>query len=80
MVGPVLQDGLPLLVHAETTDASIDIFDREAVFIDRELAPVLRRFPGLRVVIEHVTTRQAVQFVCDASVAHAAVVTTDTIP
>jgi len=58
--------GLPLLVHAETTDASVDIFDREAVFIDRELAPVLRRFPGLRVVIEHVTTRQAVQFVCDA--------------
>ncbi len=66
VVGPILQDGLPLLVHAETTDASIDIFDREALIIDRELAPVLLRFPGLRVMIEHVTIRQAIQFVCDA--------------
>lgn len=55
--------GLPLLVHAETTDPRVDIFDREAVFLDRELAPVLRRFPRLRVVAEHVTTQQAVQFV-----------------
>ena len=55
--------GLPLLVHAETTDPRVDIFDREAVFLDRELSPVLRRFPRLRVVAEHVTTQQAVQFV-----------------
>ena len=64
---PVLQameeQGLPLLVHAETTAPDIDVFDREAVFIDRQLAPVIQRFPGLRVVIEHVTTRNGVQFV-----------------
>ena len=59
--------GLPLLVHAETTDPRVDIFDREAVFLDRELAPVLKRFPQLRVVVEHVTTQQAVQFVRAAS-------------
>ena len=61
------EQSLPLLVHAETTDPVIDIFDREAVFLDRQLAPVLQRFPGLRVVVEHVTTRNAVQFVRDAS-------------
>ena len=61
------QQGLPLLVHAETTDPTVDIFDREAVFIDRILAPVITRFPQLRVVMEHLTTRQAVQFLRDAS-------------
>ncbi len=55
--------GLPLLVHGEVTDADIDIFDREAVFIDRVLAPLLRDMPGLRVVFEHVTTADAVAFV-----------------
>ena len=59
--------GLPLLVHAETTDPDIDVFDREAVFLDRQLTPVIQRFPGLRVVVEHVTTRNAVPFVRDAS-------------
>lgn len=59
--------GLPLLVHAETTDPGVDVFDREAVFIERQLAPVIRRFPGLRVVVEHVTTRNGVQFVREAS-------------
>jgi dihydroorotase len=58
---------LALLIHAETTDPAVDIFDREAVFIDRNLAPVIERFPNLKVVIEHLTTRQAVQFVQDAS-------------
>ena len=61
------ENGLPLLVHAETTDPSVDTFDREAVFIDRDLAPIINRFPSLHVVIEHLTTRQAVQFVRDAS-------------
>jgi len=61
------EHGLPLLVHAETADPDIDVFDREAVFLDRHLAPVIERFPGLRVVVEHVTTRNAVQFVRDAS-------------
>ena len=59
--------GLPLLVHAETTDPEVDVFDREAVFLDRQLSPVVRRFSGLRVVVEHVTTQNAVQFVRDAS-------------
>ena len=55
--------GLPLLVHGEVTDADIDVFDREAVFIDRVLAPLMARLPELRVVFEHITTRQAVEFV-----------------
>jgi dihydroorotase len=55
--------GMPLLVHGEVTDATVDIFDREAVFIDRVLAPLLADFPALRVVFEHVTTAEAVAFV-----------------
>ena len=55
--------GLPLLVHGEVTDPAIDVFDREAVFIDRVLLPLLKTFPRLRLVLEHVTTRQGVDFV-----------------
>jgi dihydroorotase len=55
--------GLPLLVHGEVTDPEVDIFDREAVFIEDVLGPLVERFRGLKVVLEHVTTRQAVQFV-----------------
>jgi dihydroorotase len=58
--------GLPLLVHAEVTDAEVDVFDREQVFIERHLAPLLRDFPALRVVFEHITTRDAAQFVTEA--------------
>ena len=54
--------GLPLCVHGEVTDAEIDIFDREAVFIDRVLDPIRRATPGLRVVMEHITTRNAVEY------------------
>ena len=54
--------GLPLCVHGEVTDADIDIFDREAVFIDRVLDPIRRKTPGLRVVMEHITTRNAVDY------------------
>jgi dihydroorotase len=50
-------------VHGEVTDGDVDVFDRERVFIDRILAKVVERFPSLRVVFEHVTTREAVQFV-----------------
>lgn len=57
---------LPLLVHGEVTDHDIDIFDREKVFIDRHLRPIAERFPGLRIVLEHITTRDAVQFVREA--------------
>jgi dihydroorotase len=54
---------LPLLIHGEVTDHDIDIFDREKVFIDRHLVPIARRFPALRMVLEHITTGDAVQFV-----------------
>ena len=55
--------GMPLLIHGEVTDGEIDIFDREAVFIERHLAPLLARHPGLKVVLEHITTLDAVEFV-----------------
>jgi dihydroorotase len=55
--------GLPLLVHGEVTDPAVDIFDREAVFIDTVLAPLLKDFPALKVVLEHITTRDGVEFV-----------------
>ncbi|WP_298835415.1 dihydroorotase [uncultured Roseobacter sp.] len=65
-VRPVLEKmagiGLPLCVHGEVTDADIDIFDREAVFIDRILDPIRRSTPGLRVVMEHITTSDAVDY------------------
>jgi len=55
--------GLPLLVHGEVTEPTVDIFDREAVFLERVLAPLLAEFPALKVVLEHVTTAEAVAFV-----------------
>ena len=58
--------GLPLLVHGEVTDPDIDIFDREAVFIERHLAPVVQQFPALKVVLEHVTTAHGVDFVLNS--------------
>jgi dihydroorotase len=54
---------LPLLLHGEVTDSAVDVFDREAVFIERHLAPLTRAFPKLRIVLEHVTTKQGVSFV-----------------
>ncbi|WP_438730183.1 dihydroorotase [Parasphingorhabdus sp. DH2-15] len=60
----VMQDiGMPLLIHGEVTDGDIDIFDREAVFIDRILSSLVEKMPRLKVVFEHITTEQAVQFV-----------------
>jgi dihydroorotase len=58
--------GMPLLVHGEATNADIDIFDREAVFIERVLQPLLKDLPNLRVVFEHITTKEAAQFVASA--------------
>lgn len=66
---------LPLLIHGEVTDAEIDIFDREHVFIERHLAPITQRFPSLRVVLEHITTEDAVTFVEGASDKVAATIT-----
>lgn len=60
------QVGMPLLVHGEVTDGEIDLFDREAVFIDRVLTPLRADFPALKVVFEHITTRDAAQYVRDA--------------
>jgi len=54
---------MPLLVHGEVTDAEVDIFDREAVFLERVLAPLVKRFPALKVVLEHATTHEAASFV-----------------
>jgi dihydroorotase len=58
--------GMPLLVHGEVTDKNVDVFDREAVFIERVMIPLLRDLPQLRVVFEHITTKDAVQFVTSA--------------
>ena len=68
--------GLPLCVHGEVTDPDIDIFDREAVFIDRVLDPVRRATPGLRVVMEHITTRQGVDYARSGQGDLAATITT----
>ncbi|MEY2655166.1 MAG: hypothetical protein RLZZ524_2194 [Pseudomonadota bacterium] len=69
------REGLPLLVHGEVTDASVDIFDREAVFIDRVMQPLRRDFPGLKVVFEHITTQEAAEYVASADALTAATVT-----
>ncbi len=66
---------LPLLMHGEVIDPSVDVFDREAVFIDRHLIPLTRDFPGLRMVLEHITTRAAVDFVRQAPNTVAATIT-----
>jgi dihydroorotase len=55
--------GMPLLVHGEVTDPDVDLFDREAVFLDKVLFPLLKRHPGLKIVLEHITTREGVAFV-----------------
>lgn len=57
------KQGLPLLVHGEVTDPVVDVFDREKVFVERTLMPLVARFTGLKVVLEHVTTREGVEFV-----------------
>ena len=67
--------GMPLLVHGEVTDPDVDIFDREAVFIERVLIPLIRDFPALKIVLEHITTQEAADFVRDAPVTVAATIT-----
>jgi dihydroorotase len=69
------EHGLPLLVHGEVTDPEVDVFDREKVFLDRVLAPLIQRFSRLKIVLEHVTTREAVEFVEDAPRRVAATIT-----
>jgi dihydroorotase len=67
--------GVPLLVHGEVTDSEVDIFDREERFIETRLAPIVRDFPGLKVVLEHVTTTEGVDFVRDGPPTLAATIT-----
>lgn len=67
--------GLPLLVHGEVTDSAIDIFDREAVFIERVMQPLRRDMPALKVVFEHITTKDAAQYVSEAEGPVAATIT-----
>ena len=78
-VRPVLeamqQHDVPLLVHGEVTDSKIDIFDRERVFLEQKLAPLVRDYPALRVVVEHVTTAEAVAFVLASGPRVAATIT-----
>jgi dihydroorotase len=79
-VMPVLEKmaeiGLPLCTHGEVTDPAVDIFDREAVFIDTVLDPLRRRLPGLRVVMEHITTEEGVAYVASGNDDLAATITT----
>lgn len=67
--------GMPLLLHGEVVDADVDVFDREAVFIERHLVGLLRDFPRLKIVLEHITTRQAAEFVAAAPANVAATIT-----
>ncbi len=67
--------GMPLLVHGEVTNADIDLFDREAVFIDTQLIPLRRDFPALKIVFEHITTLEAAQYVAGADANTAATIT-----
>ena len=69
------EHGMPLLVHGEVTDPRVDVFDREQAFIDQVLSPLLQRLPSLRVVFEHITTRQAAEFVQSAPANVAATIT-----
>src|SRR3954447_5145785 len=67
--------GMPLLVHGEVTDSAVDVFDRERIFIERTLLPLVRRFPHLKIVLEHITTREAVDFVVETPANVAATIT-----
>ncbi len=78
-IAPVLECmaglGMPLLIHGEVTDPKVDVFDREAVFIDRVLDPLRRRLPELRIVLEHITTEEAVDYVTSGGPNLAATIT-----
>jgi dihydroorotase len=69
------ETGMPLLVHGEVTDTAVDIFDRERVFLERVLTPLAARHPRLKIVVEHITTREAAQFVMQAPPNIAATIT-----
>ena len=66
---------LPLLIHGEVTDPDVDIFDREAKFIERTLGPLVEEFPKLRIILEHITTQDSVDFVSESRTGVAATIT-----
>jgi dihydroorotase len=78
-IAPALErmqaNGMVFCVHGEVTDPEVDVFDREAVFIDRVLTPLVRDFPGLKIVLEHITTEEAAHFVRDAGLNIGATIT-----
>ncbi len=74
-LGAMQREGLLLLVHGEVTDPDIDVFDREAVFIERVMQPLRRDFPGLKVVVEHITTQDAAEYVAASGANTAATIT-----
>ena len=69
------EQNLPLLVHGEVTDVDVDVFDREAIFIEKILSPLMENIPDLRIVFEHITTKDAVDFVREAPANLAATIT-----
>jgi dihydroorotase len=69
------KNDIPLLIHGEVNDSDVDIFDREKIFIDRHLEKITKQFPNLRVVFEHISTKDAVEFVIDGSETLAATIT-----
>ncbi len=71
----MIHANLPLLIHGETTQLDVDIFDREKSFIDQQLIPIIKRYPELRIVLEHITTQEAVSFIESASSQVAATIT-----
>ncbi len=75
VIGAMEENDFPLLIHGEVTDHAVDIFDREAVFIEQHLRPIVESFPRLRVVLEHITTADAVNFVQGAGERVAATIT-----
>jgi len=74
-LGAAEREGIALLVHGEVTDPDVDVFDREAVFIDRHLVGLRRRFPALKIVLEHITTKEGAQYVAEAPGRTAATIT-----
>ena len=75
VLGTMERIGMPLLIHGEVTDAAVDVFDREAIFIERVLSQIVRDFPGLKVVLEHITTTEAADFVRESRDQVAATIT-----
>jgi dihydroorotase len=75
VLGCMAEIGMPLLIHGEVTDPEVDVFDREAVFIERVLDPLRRRLPELKIVFEHITTEEAVDYVSSAATNLAATIT-----